>query len=90
MVVDAATLVRRSGDASMVFLPLRTRGHRVIDPFGKPVEALLEKLPATVLISAAEDIDLEAGDEPVGEPAVDPAADPAPEVDPDAAAGSPA
>jgi hypothetical protein len=42
----------------------------VLDPFGKQVESLLGKLPAVVLISAAEDIDLETDDEPAkAEPA---------------------
>ena len=31
-----------------------------VDPFGAPVEAILRKLPSTVLVLAAEDIDLDA------------------------------
>lgn len=53
-------LVELSRDASLVFLPLQLSQRRPVDPFGEPVEDLLEALPVTALVSAAEDIELDA------------------------------
>jgi amino acid transporter len=72
-----ATLVEHSRDATLVFLPLRARGGRLVGHKGFPLAAALEQLPVTALVVAGEDIDLEAdGDEPAGrtlEGLVDPA-----------------
>jgi len=58
--LDAETVIARSQNASLVFLPFKLQGGRLVDPFGAPVEAILRKLPSTVLVLAAEDLDLEA------------------------------
>ncbi|MDF1590662.1 MAG: hypothetical protein P1P89_04025 [Desulfobacterales bacterium] len=50
----------RSKDAALVFLPFRLKGSRLLDPFGGSLEELLPRLPSTVLLLAAEDIDLDA------------------------------
>ncbi len=56
----AETVVAYSGDAALVFLPLRLKGRELVDPFGAPLEGLLQHLPPTVLVMAAQDIDLDA------------------------------
>ncbi|MHC5210496.1 MAG: amino acid permease [Planctomycetota bacterium] len=56
-------LVQRSRDASLVFLPLRLRRQRAMDLFGKPVEDLVADLPMLALVSAVQDITLDAGPE---------------------------
>jgi amino acid transporter len=62
---DQATVVRESGQSSLVFLPFRIHGGRFYSPFGWEIGAALERLPIVVLALAAEDIDLEADpDEP--------------------------
>jgi amino acid transporter len=73
--LDRDRLVARSRDAAMVFLPLRLKAFRATDPFGKPVDELLEELPAVALVTAVEDITLDA--EP--EAGLDPPSDEAPE-----------
>jgi hypothetical protein len=73
--LDRDRLVARSRDAAMVFLPLRLKAFRATDPFGKPVDELLEALPAVALVTAVEDITLDA--EP--EAGLDPPSDEAPE-----------
>lgn len=57
---DAETIVRRSGDAATVFIPLRLEGSRPVGPFGGNLEKLLSGLPLVALTLAAEDIDLAA------------------------------
>lgn len=57
---DADTIVQYSRDASLVFLPFRIKDNRSLDPFGNPIEPLLSRLPATAIVLAAEDIDLDA------------------------------
>lgn len=47
-------------DASVVFLPLRFRRQRIVDPFNEPIEGLLARLPATALVAAGQDVDLHA------------------------------
>jgi len=49
-----------SSDASLVFLPFRLKGDQLLDPFDAPLVKILTRLPVTVLVLAAEDIDLEA------------------------------
>jgi hypothetical protein len=56
-------LVQRSRDASLVFLPLRLRGQRAMDLFGKPIDDLVADLPMLALVSAVQDIALDAGPE---------------------------
>ncbi|MEX1328764.1 MAG: amino acid permease, partial [Desulfobacterales bacterium] len=58
--VDADTLAEYSADASIAFLPFRVSDHRVLDPFGNPMEDTLFLLPVTALVMAADDVDLDA------------------------------
>jgi amino acid transporter len=53
-------IVAQSADASLVFLPFQLKGNMSVDPFGNPVETLLNQLPAVVMVLAAEDIILDA------------------------------
>jgi hypothetical protein len=53
-------LVTASRDADLLFLPFRIKGGRLVDPFDAPVEEILPDLPATAMVLAAEDVDLEA------------------------------
>ena len=55
---NAAAITERSHDASIVLLPLRVEGMRLLDPFGDPVEAILKTLPLVTLVAAAQDIRL--------------------------------
>jgi hypothetical protein len=57
---NADTLAEYSADASIVFLPFRVSGNRVLDSFGNPMEETLFLLPVTALVMAAEDVDLDA------------------------------
>ena len=70
---DVAAVTERSRDASIVFLPLRVEGMRLLDPFGGPVDTMLKNLPLVTLVAAAQDIRLRTEDE--AEPT---AADPPP------------
>ena len=72
---DVAVVTERSRDASIVFLPLRVEGMRLLDPFGGPVATMLKNLPLVALVAAAQDIHLRTEDD--GEPP--PAADSAPD-----------
>ena len=53
-------VVSQSADAGLVFLPFRLKGTEVVHPMGGQLEDLLFHLPVVALVSAAEDIDLEA------------------------------
>ncbi|MDP7693249.1 MAG: hypothetical protein QGG89_15545, partial [Vicinamibacterales bacterium] len=55
---DVAAVTERSRDATLVFLPLRVEGMRLLDPFGDPVESILRNLPLVTLVAAAQDIRL--------------------------------
>lgn len=70
---DCAEIIARSANASLVFLPLRQRKARLVDPFGHPVHTLLEALPVVALVAATEDVDLDAEPEDVApeEPAAE-------------------
>lgn len=57
---DHEDVLARSEDASLVFLPLRLRQMRVVDPFGESIHGLLEALPVVALVAAVEDIVLDA------------------------------
>ncbi len=57
---DADTIAAWSKDAALVFVPFQLKKDDSVDPFGGAIEALLPRLPSTVLVLAAEEIDLEA------------------------------
>jgi len=57
---DAHTVAERSAESDMVFLPFRFRNDEIISLFGNPAFELMRWLASTVLIQAAEDIDLDA------------------------------
>jgi amino acid transporter len=57
---DADTIAEYSGESGMVFLPLRIKADKVVDPFIGPLESLLFLLPVSAVVLAAEDIDLDA------------------------------
>jgi hypothetical protein len=62
------TFVKESGEASVVFLPLRIRSRRLVGPKGQLLAGVMKELPVTALVIAGEDIDLEAEpDEPAAE-----------------------
>ncbi|MBX3357259.1 MAG: amino acid permease [Phycisphaeraceae bacterium] len=61
------TLLEHSRNASVVFIPLRIRGRRLVGPKGGSLSAVLADLPVTALAVAGEDIDLDA--EPEDPPA---------------------
>jgi hypothetical protein len=59
-VCDETALVGRSGDASMIFLPLRISDGGASLAVGEtPIEGLASKLPAAALVLAAQDISLD-------------------------------
>jgi len=59
--------VALSADAHLVFVPFRLKQHLPVDPFGRDPGELLEDLPVTALVLAAEDIVLDPEpDEGVG------------------------
>ena len=47
-----------SQKASIVFMPFRVKGEKILNPFGGSVDELVRGLPVTAMILAAEDIDL--------------------------------
>ena len=57
---NADIVAARSKDSSLVFLPFRLKGNQPLDLFGGLLEELLPRLPSTVLLLAAEDINLDA------------------------------
>ncbi len=57
---EAEAVITASAESTLVFLPFRFSGNLIELPVKCQPEDLLEKLPTTVLISAAEDIDLSA------------------------------
>ncbi len=61
--VDADTIVQQSADAAFVFLPMRIRQNRILDPTGNSFERSLPRLPVSAVVMAAEDIDLDAAPE---------------------------
>lgn len=54
------TVVEASADSSLIFLPFRIRSFKLMDVAGYSLDRVLHKLPATALVMAAEDIDLDA------------------------------
>ena len=57
---SAEEFEERSGESSIVFLPFRIRGTRMMGPFGKPLTELIPLVKVAVPVLASEDIDLEA------------------------------
>ncbi len=55
--------VRESVDASMVFTPLRFRGLVPVDMVGRPVGPMIDQMPAVAMVSAVDDIALDADPE---------------------------
>lgn len=53
-------LHEHSAKASIVLMPFRVRGEKILNPFGGQVDQLVEGLPVTALVLAREDIDLGA------------------------------
>jgi hypothetical protein len=60
MAADANVIEGYSSDADLAFLPFRLRGNQPLDPFGDPLDRILSRLPMTVLVLAAEDVNLDA------------------------------
>jgi amino acid transporter/SOS response regulatory protein OraA/RecX len=57
--MDTKQLFEYSADASVVFLPFRLRGDQIACRINGPIEEILYQLPFTVLVLAAEDIELD-------------------------------
>ena len=53
-------MVKSSEDSSVVFLPFRMRGHRMVAPFEAEFRDLLPHLPVVALVLAAKEVDLDA------------------------------
>jgi hypothetical protein len=49
-------LVGYSGDAALVYIPLRIEGMRLRDAFGWGIDAVLPRLPIVALVAAAQDV----------------------------------
>ncbi|MBR9982542.1 MAG: amino acid permease [Desulfatitalea sp.] len=62
-------VIARSADSDLVFMPFRFKADRIITLFDRPAAELMRWMATTVLIQAAEDIDLDAEPES-GEAAV--------------------
>lgn len=58
--MDFDTITAESAGASLVFLPFRIWGHKLKSHTNETLERLLPGLPATALVMASEDIDLDA------------------------------
>jgi len=57
---EVETIAANSKDASLVFIPFRLRGDRMVGFLHESVEELLDRLSVAVLVLAAEDIELDA------------------------------
>ena len=60
---DYEGLVAASAEATIAFVPFRLGADRLMDPSGAPMERILPRLPITLMVLAAEDIDLDAAPE---------------------------
>ena len=69
---DADTITRMSGDSAAVLLPFGLRPQGPVLRQGGAIEDLLEGLPLTALVLAAEGVDLEADTEPEPESETEP------------------
>jgi amino acid transporter len=56
-------MIAASAEATIAFVPFRLREDRLVDPAGGSMERLLPRLPITLMVLAAEDIDLDAAPE---------------------------
>ena len=61
--VDAASILRESAVAAMVFLPMRLRKDGYVGPFGSGLDELVDGLPMTASVLAAQSFDLTAAPE---------------------------
>ena len=61
---DAATIRRTSADSAAVFVPFGLRPKGPVSRLGGSIEELIDGLPLTALVLAAEGVDLEADTEP--------------------------
>jgi len=57
---ETDTVTANSSDASIVFIPFRLRQDQIVDFRGEPIQDILDTLPITALVLAAEDIELDA------------------------------
>jgi hypothetical protein len=57
---DAQVVAERSAESDMVFLPFRFKSNEILSLFESPASELMRWLASTVLIQAAEDLDLDA------------------------------
>lgn len=57
---DKDELVRQTADAALLMLPFHFRDNLIQMEWDGPIEELLDRLPTTLLITAAKDLDLEA------------------------------
>src|SRR5690606_1999308 len=67
---DPDEIAARSATATLVLLPFRLEGMRVVDGFARSAGAVLETLPIAALVAAAGDIEL--GEEEPSEAAAPP------------------
>ncbi|MBW1800053.1 MAG: amino acid permease [Deltaproteobacteria bacterium] len=57
---DTDQMAHHSSDASLVFIPFRIKGAQLVGPSGENLGPVLERLPVTAMVLAAEDIALDA------------------------------
>ncbi len=57
---DKEELVQQTADAALLLLPFHFRDNLIQLEWDSPIEELLDRLPTTLLITAARDLDLEA------------------------------
>lgn len=57
---DPEALLTACGDAAMVMVPMRLREGRLLDPAGRPLEPLVDRLPVTAAIMAGAPFQLVA------------------------------
>jgi amino acid transporter len=57
---ETDAFVELSEDSSLVFVPFRLKGNKLIGPFGSTPEKTLDRLPIVAMVLAGEDIDLDA------------------------------
>ena len=58
--VDETSIIEHSQDAALVFLPFRLQKKGPESTFSRPLENILSRLPITIAVLAAQDIDLDA------------------------------
>ena len=57
---DREELIQQTADAALLLLPFRFRDNLIQLEWDGPIEELLQRLPTTLMITAARDLDLEA------------------------------